>query len=85
MAGELSKLNFTAAARAVALQTRIMMVLVDSFVEDPQGTLEMAEQISQAADSGQLDATIAGAVFPLVTQVMQGAQQGMNTPPQGGS
>ncbi len=74
MAGEMSRLNFEVAQRAAGLQSRALMQILDSFVEDPAGVADMATQIIEASDRGQLAPQIAQATFPAVQQIMKASQ-----------
>lgn len=80
MSGELSRMNFEVASRATALNARALLQILDSFVENPHDAVDIATQLSQAADSGQLDAQIAGQIFPAIQQAM--AQKQGQPPPQ---
>ena len=68
-------MNLEVAQRAVGLQGAAMLRILDAFVEDPADAATMAQQIMEAADSGQLEQQIAQTVFPTVQKIMQAAQQ----------
>jgi hypothetical protein len=71
-------MNIEVASRAISLNNRIMLQVLDEFVENPSEAAAMAQQIIQAADAGQLDSVIVQAVLPAIQQVMA-------APPQQGS